>query len=154
MKVKVQIINSSPNALPKYAKEGDAGMDIHAWVNPEYSNVGDTTFKLMAGTRALIHTGIKSKIPSGYQIEVRPRSGLALKHGIMVLNSPGTIDENYIGEICIILYNTSDINFTIRNGDRIAQLVLMKSPKIEWDIVDTLEDTNRGSGGFGHTGGK
>lgn len=154
-KIKVQIVNKSNNVLPFYAKLGDAGMDIKAWVTPEHENVGDNSFMIEPLGKALIHTGIYCKIPIGYQIEIRPRSGLAFKHGITVLNAPGTIDENYIGEIGVILYNAHpDESFVVQSGDRIAQLVLMESPKIEWDEVKELEATDRGTGGFGHSGMK
>lgn len=150
--IDIQIVNKSNNANPSYAKIGDAGMDIRAFITPETSNVGDTVYKLAPHSRALIHTGIYVKIAESYQIEVRPRSGLAYKQGVTVLNSPGTIDENYIGEVGVILINHSDEYVTIRSGDRIAQIVLMPSPKINWIPVKELGDTERGQGGFGSTG--
>lgn len=152
-KVKIKIVNKSNNVLPSYAKEGDAGMDIRAYITADKSNVGNQhSIRINPDDRWLIPTGIYVKIAKGYQIEVRPRSGLAYKNGITVLNTPGTIDENYTGEIGIILQNNSNKPFIVNSGDRIAQLVLMKSPKIEWVTVSSLEETDRGTGGFGHTG--
>lgn len=149
--IKVNIVNKSTNDYPTYAKDGDAGMDIKAWITPD-DLMEDDVYIIPAGYRTLIPTGIYCKIPEGYQIEVRPRSGLAFKKGITVLNSPGTIDENYIGEIKVILHNASTTDFIVNSGDRIAQLVLMESPKISWNVVDTLENTDRGTSGFGSTG--
>ncbi len=130
--------------LPEYATEGSAGMDIRAAVENE--------LVLQAGKVATVPTNLKAEIPQGYEIQVRPRSGLAAKHGIGVLNSPGTIDSDYRGEIKIILFNFSDNDFTINRGDRIAQLVIGKTIQAEIELTDELSETDRGEGGFGHTG--
>lgn len=130
--------------LPEYATEGSAGMDIRAAVENE--------LVLQAGKVATVPTNLKAEIPQGYEIQVRPRSGLAAKHGIGVLNSPGTIDSDYRGEIKIILFNFSDSDFTINRGDRIAQLVIGKTIQAEIELTDELSETDRGEGGFGHTG--
>lgn len=130
--------------LPAYAHEGDAGMDVRA-------NIEEPII-LRSLERAIIPTGIRVKIPDGYEIQVRPRSGLAAKHGVSVCNSPGTIDQGFINTIGVILINLSNEPFTINPGDRIAQIVLKKFETIEWEEVDTLEDTERGLSGFGSTG--
>lgn len=130
--------------LPAYAHEGDAGMDVRA-------NIEEPII-LRSLERAVIPTGIRVKIPDGYEIQVRPRSGLAAKHGVSVCNSPGTIDQGFINTIGVILINLSNEPFTINPGDRIAQIVLKKFETIEWEEVDTLEDTERGLSGFGSTG--
>ena len=150
--VEILVVNKSDNTLPHYSKMGDAGMDIRAFIIPDKSNIGGNVIIIPPNSRKLIPTGIYVKIAEGYQIEVRPRSGLAFKEGITVLNTPGTIDENYTGEIGVVLYNTTDTAFKVRSGDRIAQLVLMKSPKIKWKDVQELPTTDRGEGGFGSTG--
>jgi len=132
--------------IPEYKHEGDAGMDVKAyWEDNE-------TRTLLAGERMLVPTGIKVAIPQGYEIQVRPRSGLAIKDGITVVNSPGTIDSGYRGEIGVILLNTSNEVFLIEHGDRIAQIVLNEVGVIAWMKVDQLEDTSRSEGGFGSTG--
>lgn len=141
MKVKIKTENGV--ILPKYETSGSAGMDIKAF-NPE-------PIKIWQGETKVIPTGIKLSIPKGYEIQVRPRSGLALKKGITVLNSPGTIDSDYRGDIGVILHNTTNTPFVVQKGDRIAQIVLSKVPSIEWEMVDELEETNRGSKGFGST---
>lgn len=141
---KVRVVNNSKNDLPKYETKGSAGMDIRASLHAD--------FNLVAGDRALIPTGIHVELPEGYEIQVRPRSGLALKHGITVLNSPGTIDADYRGEIGVILFNTSKEDFLIKDGERIAQLVVNKIPQIEWEEVLFVTETVRGNGGFGSTG--
>ena len=150
-KIKVKIINKSDNPLPEYKKLGDAGMDVRAMY----------AMAIKGNETAMVNTGLYMEIPEGYNIEIRPRSGLALKHGITVLNAPGTIDSSYRGEVCVILHNTkpqgtkSESNtFQIQKGDRIAQLVLQKVPKIEWEEVNELSKTDRGVGGIGHTGVK
>lgn len=130
--------------LPSYSTEGSAGMDIRAAM--------DEDMILRKGDIKLIPTNLSVAIPEGYEIQVRPRSGLAVKHGIGILNSPGTIDSDYRGEIKIILINLSDEDFTIKSGDRIAQMVLSKFYKININETDLLEESLRGKGGFGHTG--
>lgn len=142
--VKVRVINTSGNALPSYSTADSAGMDVRAAVESEVV--------IAPLRRALIPTGLRVEIPSGYEIQVRPRSGLALKHGITVLNSPGTIDADYRGEIGIILVNLSEEPFTVRQGERIGQLVLARCERMEWVAATELGDTDRGAGGFGHTG--
>lgn len=161
--MQVNIVNKSNNPLPTYADNGCSGADIYAdveHVNPKflfdganlsYGNEGPIVI-LPPGGRALIPSGLHVDIPYGYEIQVRCRSGLALKNGIMVTNGIGTIDESYKGDIGIVLTNTGQENFTINQGDRIAQLVLMPITKIDWNPVETLEESERGEGGFGHTG--
>ncbi len=129
--------------LPRYATDGAAGMDI----------VSAETVTLASGARHAVATGLAVAIPQGYEIQVRPRSGLALKHGITVPNTPGTIDSDYRGELKVILINHGDAPFTIERGDRIAQLVLAPVTQAAWDEVDDLDATTRGEGGFGSTGG-
>jgi dUTP pyrophosphatase len=142
--MKVKIVNTSGNPLPAYETLFSSGMDIRA--NVEFPvNLGP--FK-----RCLVPTGLFIELPEGYEAQIRPRSGLAHKHGITVLNSPGTIDSDYRGEIKVILVNLSEEEFTINNGERICQMVIQKSLQIEWEVTDLLNDTKRGSGGFGHTG--
>jgi dUTP pyrophosphatase len=140
----IAIINRSDNTLPDYATIGASGMDIRAFLKQP--------IELKPGERMLVPTGLFVEIPHGYELQVRPRSGLALKHGITCLNTPGTIDADYRGEIGVILVNLGKENFSIQSGDRIAQLVPAMVPKINWIIRETLEKSNRGSGGFGHTG--
>lgn len=143
-KMKVKIINSSKHPSPSYSTQLAAGMDLQANItNPEV---------LGPGERKLIPTGLFIEIPAGYEAQVRPRSGLAIKHGIAVLNAPGTIDADYRGEICVILINLSKEDFVINDGDRIAQMIIAKHEKVEWSTEVSLEQTERGSGGFGHTG--
>lgn len=142
--VKVQIINNSFNPLPEYALEGDSGMDLRSGEND--------IVVISPGGRTLIKTGLFIQLPDGYEVQVRPKSGMSIKHGITVLNTPGTIDANYRGEIGVILYNASDRDYTISPGDKIAQIVLQRVPKIEWESVTELTKTNRGDGGYGHTG--
>ena len=145
-KVKVKIINKSSNALPEYATPLSAGMDLRA-------NISESII-LQPLERRLIPTGIFLQLPEGYECQIRPRSGLALKHGITVLNSPGTIDADYRGEVCVILANMSSQPFTIENGERICQMVVARHASVDWDEVDVLDETERGAGGFGHTGTK
>jgi dUTP pyrophosphatase len=142
--MKVKVINRSENSLPEYGTAHAAGLDLRA--NLSMSLVLDPL------KRALVPTGLFLELPVGYEAQVRPRSGLAIKHGITVLNSPGTIDADYRGEVMVILVNLSDEAFTINHGERIAQLVLAKHEQIEWETVSELEETARGAGGFGHTG--
>ncbi len=141
--MKVRIINKSPYPL-KYATEHSAGLDLHANCND------DIILKPLQ--RSLIKTGLFIEIPAGYEAMVRPRSGLALKHGISVLNTPGTIDADYRGEIGVILVNLGQDDYTIRPGDRIAQMVINKYEKIKPEFVESITDTDRGKGGFGHSG--
>ena len=142
----VQIINKSNNKLPEYATSQSAGMDLRA--NIEESII------LAPLERKLIPTGLHIALPVGYEAQVRPRSGLALKHGITVLNTPGTIDADYRGDIGVILINLSNEPFEIKPGERIAQLVICSHEKVEWELVDTLDSTDRNDGGFGHSGTK
>lgn len=142
--MKIKIVNHSSNPLPTYETSHAAGMDLRA-------NLTDPLV-LLPGKRALVPTGLFVEIPEGYEAQVRPRSGLAMRYGITVLNSPGTIDADYRGEINIILINLGDKSFEIHHGDRIAQMIVSKHEKVEWEIADTLSQTERGQGGFGHTG--
>lgn len=142
--MRIKIINKSEHPLPSYETIYSAGMDLRANV-PEPS-----TLKPLE--RAIVKTGLFIELPIGYEAQVRPRSGLAAKKGITVLNAPGTIDADYRGEIGVILVNLSNENFTIENGERIAQLVVAKHERGVWEEVEELEDTTRGSGGFGSTG--
>lgn len=142
--VKVQAVIKEGVTLPVYASVGSSGVDVTASI--------DSVCKIRPGCSALIPTGIKVSIPDGYEIQVRPRSGLALKNQITVLNSPGTIDADYRGEICVILINHGKGNFIVEPAMRIAQLVLTKVEKISWEVVTTLDTTVRNEGGFGHTG--
>lgn len=145
--MKLNIVNNSNNALPKYETENSAGMDLRAYL-PD----GQIVIKPMQ--RTLVPTGLFMEIPVGYEGQVRPRSGLAIKSGITVLNSPGTIDADYRGEIKVILINLSDSDFAINSGDRIAQLVIARCEQMEVVEVEVLTETERGAGGFGHTGKK
>tara|TARA_Y100001968_G_C19327060_1_gene702308 strand:+ start:696 stop:1130 length:435 start_codon:yes stop_codon:yes gene_type:complete len=142
--MKIKIINKSKHELPHYSTEFSAGMDIRANI--------ETSILLKPLERVLVKTGIYMQIPKGYEAQVRPRSGLAFKKGIGVLNSPGTIDSDYRGEVGVILINLSNQEFLIEDGERIAQMVIAKHEQAEWDEVVSLEDTKRGSGGFGSTG--
>ena len=144
--MEVKVINKSNNPLPEYSTPQSAGMDLRAFI--------EEPLTLRTFDRVLIHTGLYIEIPEGYEAQVRPRSGLALKHGITVLNSPGTIDADFRGEICVILINLSNIPFTIASGTRIAQLVFSKCEQAELVEVEELNNTERGEGGFGHTGNK
>lgn len=142
--MKVQVINKSRHPLPRYATEQSAGMDLRANL--------DEPVVLKPLQRCLVPTGLYIALPEGFEAQVRPRSGLAIKHGIGVLNSPGTVDADYRGEICVILVNLSSEDFTIEDGERIAQLVIARHEQAEWQEVEVLEATERGAGGFGHTG--
>lgn len=146
MSVKVSIINRSHHALPSYSTPLSAGMDIRA-------NLSES-ITLQPGERRLIPTGLFIALPEGYEAQIRPRSGLALKHGITVLNSPGTIDADYRGEVGIILINHSDKAFVIEDGERVGQMVVAQYSRVEWNETDSLDETERGAGGFGHTGVK
>ncbi|MBQ6647928.1 MAG: dUTP diphosphatase [Muribaculaceae bacterium] len=145
-KVEVKIVNKSTNALPHYSTEQSAGMDLRAWLKEPVT--------LQPMERTLIPTGIYIELPPGYECQIRPRSGLALKRGLTVLNSPGTIDADYRGEVCVILANLSNEPQTIENGERVCQMVVAKHSTVQWQLVDALGDTERGAGGFGHTGTK
>ncbi len=145
-KLVIKIINQSPNPVPAYATEGSAGMDIRASLSEPVT--------LSSLERQLIPTGIFMEIPVGYEVQVRPRSGLAVKNGITCLNTPGTIDSDYRGEVKVLLINLSNEDQVINNGDRIAQLVLAKVETASLILVQQLNDTVRGEGGFGHTGTK
>lgn len=142
--IKIEIINRSHHALPTYATPLSAGMDLRASI--------DTPVTIEPLGRALIPTGLSIALPAGYEAQVRPRSGLALKKGIGVLNSPGTIDADYRGEIGVILVNLSSEPFVVSDGDRIAQMVIARHETIQWCPVEALPETERGKGGFGHTG--
>ena len=142
----VKIVNKSHHPLPAYATEGSAGMDVRAFL-PE-------PVTLAPGQRALIPTGLYIALPQGYECQIRPRSGLAIKHGISLVNSPGTVDADYRGEIGVIVINHSSEPFTINDGERICQMVITHYNRVRWQAVDTLDDTARGAGGFGHSGVK
>ena len=143
-KIKVRIVNRSNNSLPEYATEGSSGMDLRAHL--------EEAITLKPMERQLIPTGIFIELPEGYEGQVRPRSGLAVKYGLTCLNSPGTIDADYRGEIKIILINLSQEIQTIQPGDRIAQLIISSYERVKWKEVELLEETERNHGGFGHTG--
>ena len=145
-KMKIRIINSSHHALPAYATEMSAGMDLRANL--------EAPIVLKPSARQLVPTGLRIALPQGYEAQVRPRSGLALKKGITVLNAPGTIDADYRGEIGVILANLSQEDFIIEDGERIAQMVIARHEKAEWEQVEELDETARGEGGFGHSGVK
>ena len=144
--MKVQIINNSKHPLPQYATSLSAGLDIRANL--------EAPIVLKPLERTLVPTGLSIALPEGFEAQIRPRSGLALKKGVTVLNSPGTIDADYRGEIRIILINLSAEEFVIEDGERIAQMVIARHEQAEWDEVEVLNDTERGTGGFGHTGTK
>ena len=142
--MEVKVINKSNNPLPEYSTSQSAGMDLRAFITePVILGVLD---------RALIPTGLYIEMPDGYEVQVRPRSGLAIKHGITVINSPGTVDADYRGEICVELVNLSNTPFTVEPGERIAQLVFSKYEKADFIEVEELSETERGTGGIGHTG--
>jgi dUTP pyrophosphatase len=144
--MRVKIVNTSNNSLPAYSTEMSAGMDIRA-------NLSEPVI-LNPLERKLIPTGLFIELPKGFEAQIRPRSGLALKKGITVLNTPGTIDADYRGEIGVILINISNEAFVIENGERICQMVISSHETVEWNLVEKLEETERGAGGFGHTGKK
>jgi dUTP pyrophosphatase len=144
--MKVQIINRSHHPLPQYATPQSAGVDLRANI--------EAPIELRPMERRLVPTGIFMALPPGYEAQVRPRSGLAIKHGITVLNTPGTIDADYRGEVCVILVNLSDEPFVIADGERIAQMVIARHEQAEWQEVEVLSETERGAGGFGHSGTK
>lgn len=144
--VAVKVVNKSLNDLPAYSTKDSAGMDLRASLTEP--------IELKPLQRVLVPTGIYIELPEGYECQIRPRSGLALKHGITVLNSPGTIDADYRGEIGVILVNLSDKPFVINNGERICQMVVARYERVKWEPVESLDDSERGDGGFGHTGVK
>ena len=144
--MKIKVINKSKHPLPEYATENSAGMDLRANI--------DEPIVLKPLERALIPTGIFIALPHGYEAQVRPRSGLAIKKGITVLNTPGTIDSDYRGMIGVILINLSNEDFVVKDGERIAQMVISKYERAEWEEVNELDETERGTGGYGHTGVK
>lgn len=142
--MKINIINNSGHQLPQYETAHAAGMDLRAFV--------ETGITIKPLQRVLVPTGLFIELPIGYEAQIRPRSGLAYKHGISIVNSPGTIDADYRGEIKVLLVNLSDIDFVVADGDRIAQMVIAKHETVSWNTVDELNDTLRGAGGYGHTG--
>lgn len=144
--MKIKIVNKSHHSLPEYATEHSAGLDLRANL--------DESVELKPLERTLIPTGLYIELPAGYEAQIRPRSGLALKKGITILNSPGTIDADYRGEICVIIINLSNENFVVNDGERICQMIIARHEQAEWTEVDELIMTERGEGGFGHTGRK
>lgn len=142
----VKVINKGHQPLPAYATSQSAGMDLRANI--------DESIVLHPMERRLVPTGLHIALPQGFEAQIRPRSGLALKHGIIVLNTPGTIDADYRGELMVLLINFSDTDFVINDGERIAQMVVARHEQIEFQLVDELDDTERGAGGYGHTGVK
>jgi dUTP pyrophosphatase len=142
--MKINIINKSGLALPQYETAHAAGMDMRAFTSEE--------IVIKPLQRILVPTGLHIELPVGYEAQIRPRSGLAYKHGISIVNSPGTIDADYRGEIKVLLVNLSDTDFVVNNGDRIAQMVIAKHETVSWESVEELTDTARGEGGYGHTG--
>ena len=144
--IQVKIVNEGKQQLPQYATAGSAGMDLRADI--------DKLIVLKPLERKLIPTGLKIALPVGYEAQIRPRSGLAIKYGVTVLNSPGTIDADYRGEVCVILVNLSNVDFVVNPSERIAQMVVAKHEQVDFQIVETLDETERGDGGFGHTGKK
>ncbi|RYZ54739.1 MAG: dUTP diphosphatase [Sphingobacteriales bacterium] len=144
MKARIPVVNKSPHPLPEYQTSGAAGMDIRAWL--------DQTLVIKPLERVLVPTGLFMAIPEGFEAQVRPRSGLAIRKGITVVNAPGTIDADYRGELKIALINLSAEQQEIADGERIAQLILARVEQGEWEAVDSLDETARGAGGFGHSG--
>lgn len=142
--MRIKIINQSSNELPKYETASSAGMDLRASL--------EHTVVLKPMERTLIPTGLSLELPIGFEAQIRPRSGLALKHGMTVLNSPGTIDADYRGEIKVLLINLSNSSFEINHGDRIAQMIIATHAQVNWQEVELLSETVRGAGGYGHTG--
>ncbi len=142
--IQVQIINKSPHALPAYQTEGSSGMDLRAWLSAPVA--------LKPLERKVIPTGLYMSLPIGYEAQIRPRSGLAIKRGLTVINSPGTIDSDYRGEIMVGIVNLSGEEQVIEDGERIAQMIVAAYTTIEWEATDSLEETTRGAGGFGHSG--
>lgn len=144
--IKIKVINKGRQKLPEYATSQSAGMDLRANI--------DTPICLKPLERRLMPTGLHIALPQGYEAQIRPRSGLALKHGVTVLNTPGTIDADYRGEVMVLLVNFSSTDFIVNDGERIAQMVIARHEQGEFQVVETLDDTERGEGGYGHTGVK
>jgi len=144
--IRIKLINKGHHALPEYATKQSAGMDLRANI--------DAPVVLQPMERRLVPTGLYMALPAGFEAQVRPRSGLALKHGITVLNTPGTIDADYRGEIMVLLVNFSQEPFTVNDGERIAQLVIARHEQADFELVSELDETERGAGGYGHTGVK
>jgi len=144
MELKVQIINKSPHVLPGYQTAGSSGMDLRAWL--------PASITLAPMERKLIPTGIYIALPESFEAEVRPRSGLAIKRGLTLINTPGTIDSDYRGEVMVAMINLSGQDQVISDGERIAQMIISKYEKVAWEQVEVLEETMRGAGGFGHSG--
>lgn len=144
-RISVKIINKSHHPLPEYETNEAAGMDVRAYLP-------DGSITLKPGERALIGTGLYMQLPSGYECQIRPRSGLALRHGISIVNSPGTVDADYRGEIGIILINLGQEDFTVNDGDRVCQMVIKEYTHVKWEPVSHLDRTKREDGSFGHTG--
>lgn len=144
-KLKVKIINKSHHPLPAYSTPEAAGMDVRAYLP-------DGSVTIPPGGRILIPTGLSIQLPEGYECQIRPRSGLALRHGITILNSPGTVDADYRGEIGVIVFNAGTDAFVVADGERICQMVIKQYAQVEWEAVDELDRTKREAGGFGHTG--
>jgi dUTP pyrophosphatase len=144
--MKIRVVNQSKHELPQYATELSAGLDLRANI--------DSPIDLKSLQRVLVPTGLFIELHKGYEAQIRPRSGLAFKNGITVLNSPGTIDADYRGEIKVLLVNLSDTTFIINDGERVAQMVIAKHEQINWEQTTSLDETERGAGGFGHTGKK
>lgn len=162
--MKVKVVKKTNNKLPEYAYEGSAGMDVRADLSllnlkqiygshrAEYKDEVLKSITIYPNTRVLIPSGLHIAVPKGYEMQIRPRSGLAIKHGITLTNSPATIDFGYTGDCGIIIQNTGNAPFELKHGDRIGQFVLKKVEVIEWDEVDSLDDSDRGEGGFGSSG--
>ena len=143
--IKVKIINKSHHPLPAYATPGSAGMDVRAFLPDGAVTLGPLE-------RALIPTGLYMQLPHGYECQIRPRSGLAIKHGISLVNTPGTVDSDYRGEIGVIVVNLSNEPFTIVDGERVCQMVITRYTRVDWESTDRIDQTERGDGAFGHTG--
>jgi dUTP pyrophosphatase len=144
--ITLKVVNQSKHSLPEYATDHSAGLDLRANLNE--------AIVLKPLERTLVPTGLFIELPQGYEAQIRPRSGLAFKNGITVLNSPGTIDADYRGELKVLLVNLSNTDFTVNDGERVAQMVIAKHENIQWSVVQSLDETKRGAGGFGHTGTK
>ncbi|MDO4191638.1 MAG: dUTP diphosphatase [Bacteroidales bacterium] len=144
--MEIKIINKSHHPLPQYATAQSAGMDLRANLS--------LPIILNPLERVMVPTGLYISLPAGFEAQIRPRSGMAIKHGITVINTPGTIDADYRGEICVLLVNLSNESFTINDGERICQMVIASCEQVTWQPVTTLDETERGDGGFGHTGNK
>lgn len=143
--INVKIINGSHHPMPQYATPGASGMDVRAYLP-------DKPIVLGPLERALVPTGLRLQLPRGFECQIRPRSGLAIRHGISLVNTPGTVDSDYRGEIGVILINLSNEPFTINDGERICQMVIKEYTRVDWEPVSRIDETERGEGGFGHTG--